>query len=75
MDRTRGVLVVRVNAGAEALGFLQANDVILSFNSKPVNNLQDLSAARMSVIGTNTEVVVFRNQKEIKKRIEVGNRN
>jgi hypothetical protein len=75
MNRTSGVLVVEVKAGTEAYGFLQANDVILSFNNKPVNNLHDLSAGRMSVIGTNTEVVIFRNQKEIKKRIEFGNRN
>ena len=74
MDRIRGVLVVEIKAGAEASGFLQANDVILLFNNKPVNNLHDLSAARMSVIGTNTEVVVFRNQKEIKKGIELGNK-
>src|SRR5205814_271196 len=32
MDGIRGVLVVEVKAGTEAFGFLQANDVILSFN-------------------------------------------
>jgi hypothetical protein len=72
MDSTRGVLVVEVSGGSEASGFLQPNDVILSFNDRPVNNLHDLSEARMSVIGTNTEVVVFRNQKKVKKRIELG---
>jgi hypothetical protein len=71
MDQIRGVLVVEMKEGAGAAAFLQPNDVILSFNNKPVNNLRDLSEARMSVIGTNTEIVVFRNQKEIKKRIEM----
>jgi S1-C subfamily serine protease len=75
MDGTRGVLVVEVKAGSEASGFLQANDVILSFNNRTVNKLHDLSEARMSVIGTNTEVVVFRNQKEVKRRIELGSKN
>ena len=74
MDGIRGVLVVEVKEGTEAFGFLQANDVILSFNNKPINDLNDLSAARMSVIGSNTDVVVFHNQKEIKKRIELGNK-
>ena len=72
MDSIRGVLVLTVKAGSEASGFLQPNDVILSFNDRPVNNLHDLSEARLSVIGTNTEVVVFRNQKKVKKRIELG---
>ena len=74
MDSERGVLVVEVKAGTEASGFLQANDVILSFNNKSIENLRDLLEARMSVIGTNTEVVIFRNQKETRKRVELGNK-
>ncbi len=72
MDTTRGVLVVNVIKGSGASGFLQVNDVILSFNNRSVNNLYDLVEARMSVIGSNTEVVVFRNQKEVKKRVELN---
>lgn len=75
MDSERGVLVVEVKAGTEASVFLQTNDVILSFNNKPVDNLRDLLDARMSVIGSNTEVVVFRNQKEMKTRIELKSKN
>lgn len=71
MDAARGVLVVEVTAGSGASRFLQANDVILSLNYKPINKLRDLLEARMSVIGTNTEVVVFRNQKEVKKWVEL----
>jgi hypothetical protein len=74
MDTTRGVLVVDVAKGSSASGFLQVNDVILFFNQRPINNVRDLLEARMSVIGTNTEVVVFRNQKEVKKRVELGDR-
>jgi S1-C subfamily serine protease len=71
MDSTRGVFVVKVTTGSAAAGFLQANDVILSFDNREINNLDDLSAARMSVIGTNTEVVLFRNQKKLKERVEL----
>lgn len=74
MDSERGVLVVEVKARTEGSGFLQDNDVILSFNNKPVNNLRDLLEARMSVIGAYTDVVIFRNQNEIKKRVELGNK-
>ena len=71
MDATRGVLVIEVASGSGASGFLQANDVILLLNNKKVNKIHDLLEAHMSVVGTNTEVVVFRNQKEIKKWIEL----
>jgi hypothetical protein len=69
MDDIRGVLVVEVAAKSLASGFLHVNDVILSFNSKKTDKLRDLLEARMSVIGSNTEVVIFRNQKE--EKIEV----
>ena len=66
MDDTRGVLVVEVAAGSVASTFLQANDVILSFNLSKTNNLHDLLEARKSVTGAKTEVIVFRNQREVK---------
>ena len=73
MDDTRGVLVVEVAPGSVAAGFLQPNDVILSLNNKPVNKLNDLFSARVSVIiGTHAEMVLFRNQKEEKKWVDLG---
>ncbi|THU40137.1 PDZ domain-containing protein [Niastella caeni] len=71
MDDTRGVLVIEVTAGSTAAGFLQPNDVILSFNNRQVNKLHDLLDARRSVIGTETDVVLFRNQKELKLHIKL----
>lgn len=65
MDSTRGVLVVEA-PGSGASRFLLANDVILGLNNKQVNKLRDLLEARMSVIGSNAELVIFRNQKEEK---------
>lgn len=75
MDDTRGVLVLDVVSGSGASEFLQTNDVILSLNNKKTNNLRDLLEARMSVIGTTTEILVFRNQKEVKKLIEIVDKN
>lgn len=71
MDDTRGVLVLDIAAGSVASNFLQANDVILGLNDKQVNKLRDLLEARMSVIGANTGMIIFRNQKEEKKWIEL----
>lgn len=73
MDAIRGVLVLEVNNGSDASEFLQANDVILSYNSRKINNLADLSEARKSAAGHKTEMVIFRNQKEVKKWIELKN--
>lgn len=71
MDDIRGVLVVEVATGSVASRFLQANDVILGLNDKQVNKLRDLLEARMSVIGANTGMVIFRNQKEVKNWVEL----
>ena len=73
MGTIRGILVEEVTAGSGASEFLRVNDVILSFNYKPVNGIRDLFDAYLSTIGTSTEVVIFRNQKEIRKWIELEN--
>jgi len=72
MHDTTGVLVVEVLPGSAAAKFLQANDVILLFNNKKVNKLRDLLEARMAVIGSNTEALIFRNQQEIKIQVELN---
>ncbi len=75
MDDTRGVLVMEVAPGSGAAPFLQANDVILSFNGARVNNLRDLLEARRSVIGSGTNVLIFRNQKEMILHVELNGGN
>ena len=74
MDDIRGVLVTEVAAGSAAAKFLQPNDVILSFNSKITDKLRELLEARMSLIGSNTEVVIFRNQKKEKIEVEFNDK-
>lgn len=71
MDAIRGVLVLEVTAGSDASKFLQANDVILVYNSLKTNNLADLLEAQKSATEDKTEVVIFRNQKEVKKWVEL----
>nr|WP_294946529.1 PDZ domain-containing protein [uncultured Mucilaginibacter sp.] len=71
MDRIRGVLVLSVTPGSAAAAFLQANDVILAFNRKQVDIFKDLQEARNAVTGKNTEIVIFRNQQQLKRKIEV----
>ena len=72
MHDTTGVLVTDVVPGSVAAAFLQANDVILLFNNKQVNKLRDLLEARMSVIGSGTEIVIFRNQQKMKMHVELS---
>ena len=70
MNSIRGVLVVEVKAGSAASKFLQVNDVILKYNSRQVNNLQDLKEAQIAVNSADTELVIFRNQKEVKIKMK-----
>jgi len=69
MDDIRGVLVVSILPGHTAI-FLKPNDVIISINGVATNNLKDLQKARMSVIGTSAEIVIFRNQHMYTQRVE-----
>jgi PDZ domain-containing secreted protein len=59
-------LVLEVAAGSKAFKFLQANDVILSFNSSKINTLNDLLQADSAAKEANTEMLVFRNKNEVK---------
>jgi len=69
MDDIRGVLVISVAPGG-LNSFLRVNDVIISLNNELTNSLNDLRRARMSVIGTSAEIVIFRNQRAYTKRVE-----
>lgn len=75
MNEKRGILVVKVPEGSIANRFLQANDVILSFNSRKTNNLNELLEAHNLVIGPTIEIIIYRNQKEHKKNIELETEN
>lgn len=62
LDRIRGILVVQVEKGITAL---QANDVILRINGRPVNRRADMETEiRKSSEGSKLRIIFFRNQKE-----------
>jgi hypothetical protein len=67
MDSERGVYVIAIVDNYSKLkDFLQANDVMLKFNGKTINNLDDLkNATKQADLTKQIEIVVFRNQKEV----------
>jgi hypothetical protein len=68
MKTIKGVLVLDVKTGSGASKFLQTNDVILQYNSRQINNINDLlEATRLGNPGSN-EYIIFRNQREVKLR-------
>ncbi|MFI5139694.1 MAG: right-handed parallel beta-helix repeat-containing protein [Sphingobacteriales bacterium] len=71
MAAIQGVLVVSVARGSAASEFLQANDVILALDRWLVSNLKELQEARVAVAGKNTEILIFRNQHQLKQEIKV----
>ncbi|WP_258136062.1 PDZ domain-containing protein [Mucilaginibacter phenanthrenivorans] len=73
IDDIRGVLVISI-IPSHAAAFFQANDVIISLNGVPTNSLKDLQKARMSVIGTSADIVIFRNQHAYTKKLEFDGR-
>lgn len=74
MGEIIGVLVLEVSPNSELARQLQANDVILSLNHIKTNKLRDFFEARMSVIGSSAEMIIFRNQKEIKIVVELNDK-
>jgi hypothetical protein len=68
MKTIKGVLVLDVKTGSGASKSLQANDVILQYNSRQINNINDLLEARRSGNPGSNEYTIFRNQREVKLR-------
>ena len=66
MDSERGVYVVTLaEFDSKMRDFLQANDVILRFNRKDINNLDDLkNAVKQINFAKPVKMVILRNQKK-----------
>jgi hypothetical protein len=66
MDSERGVYIVSIaDFYSKLKDFVMANDVILKFNGRNIDKLDDLQSASKQVdVSKQIEVVVFRNQKE-----------
>jgi hypothetical protein len=67
MDTERGVYVVSMARQDNGFkGLLRENDVILKFDGKNINNLNDLQkATNQADFSKHIEILVFRNQKEL----------
>ena len=74
LDKPRGALVASVaeNSPSEKAG-IQAGDIILKFNGVEIKQMKELPAivARTDV-GKNVDVKIWRNKKEITKKVLLG---
>ncbi len=74
LDKPRGALVASVaeNSPSEKAG-IQAGDIILEFNGVKIKQMKELPAivARTDV-GKNVDVKIWRNKKEITKKVLLG---
>ena len=74
LDQPRGALVASVaeNSPSKKAG-IKAGDIILEFNGVPINEMKELpKIVAQTEVGKIVEVKIWRNQKEISKKIKLG---
>ncbi len=74
LDKPRGALVASVaeNSPSEKAG-IQAGDIILEFNGVKINQMKELPAiVAKTEVGKNVDVKIWRNKKEITKKVLLG---
>ena len=74
LDEARGALVASVaeNSPSEKAG-IRAGDIILEFNGYPIKEMRELpSIVAKTEVGKTVEVKIWRNKKEISKKIKLG---
>lgn len=76
LDRPRGALVDKVHPDSPAaLGGLRDGDVILKFGNVEIHDLNHLiNTVSMTPVGKPAEVVIWRDRKEARLQITVGDR-
>jgi serine protease Do len=74
LDEPRGALVASVAENSPSdKGGIKAGDIILEFNGVKINQMKELPAiVAKTKVGTNVIVKVWRNKKEITKKILLG---
>ncbi len=74
LDKPRGALVASVaeNSPSEKAG-IQAGDIILEFNGVKIKQMKELPAiVARTEVGINVDVKIWRNKKEITKKVLLG---
>jgi len=74
LDKPRGALVQDLSTGGPSeKGGIKAGDIILEFDGKLINNVKELiSIVAQTEVGKTVEVKVWRNQREVIKKIKIG---
>tara|TARA_B100000700_G_scaffold80197_1_gene90279 strand:+ start:1640 stop:3043 length:1404 start_codon:yes stop_codon:yes gene_type:complete len=74
LDTPRGALVASVaDNSPSAKAGIKAGDIILEFNGVKINQMKELPAiVAKTKVGTNVEVKIWRNKKELTKNVLLG---
>ena len=74
LDKPRGALVVGVaNNSPSSKGGILSGDIILEFDGKLINEMKELPLiVAQTKVGKTVEVKVWRNQREVIKKIKLG---
>ncbi len=74
LDKPRGALVQSVATGSPSeKGGIKAGDIILEFDGKPINEMRELPLiVAQTKVGKTVDVKVWRNQREVTKKIKLG---
>jgi len=74
LDKPRGALVQSVATGSPSeKGEIKAGDIILEFDGKLINEMKELPLiVAQTKVGKTVEVKVWRNQREVTKKIILG---
>ena len=74
LDEPRGALVSSVSPGSPSeKGGIKAGDIILEFNGTPIKQMKELPIiVAQTEVGKTVRVKIWRNKKEIYKKIKLG---
>ena len=74
LDKPRGALVASVAEGSPSdKAGIEAGDIILEFNGKEIKEMKQLPIiVAQTEVGKNVEVKIWRNKKEISKKVKLG---
>ena len=74
LNEARGALVASVSEGSPSdKGGIKSGDIILEFDGTPINEMKELPMiVAQTEVGKIVKVIVWRNKKEIYKKIKLG---